>query len=487
MKKTVKRLLAILMVAIIAFSNLAVCFAADTYKINVPVKYCQTEARSMLAMINTLRTGSNAWYWNSSNTQKIYPSGLKAYKYDYNLERIAMQRAAEIAIGFTHERPDGTKWTTAFNESYTRTAENIAAGTKTAATTFDKWAEAANKYENQGHRRNMLGTYVAIGIAGVYYNGAYYWVQEYGAKCVDSNSTTANDSLTSVPVKVLPSKITSKTLSLSTSALTIAVGSSVSVPVINGTMEFKDAWKNSNPVTVPCTWTSDNTSVVTISGGKLVAQNAGTATIKASAMGQNFTATVTVKGKSSGGSNTFTVTYDSNGGSVAASSAEFKKGDSVTLPNATRKGYTFLGWSPSKTTTSLRYRAGTTATFNGDTVLYAIWVKTANPPRIWGFDILPDKVSVDYKGKVQLPTVVDADNGAKYTYQWFSKDKSVAGVNQQGIVTGVKKWTKGTATITCFVTDSNGKKYSDSCEVTVGYSWKQWIINTVLLGFLWYK
>ena len=51
----------------------------------------QTEARSMLDSINAFRTGSDAWYWNSSNTEKVQATGLGELVYDYDLEKVAMQ------------------------------------------------------------------------------------------------------------------------------------------------------------------------------------------------------------------------------------------------------------------------------------------------------------------------------------------------------------------------------------------------------------
>ena len=64
----------------------------------------------MLGKINSFRTGNEAWYWNSDNKTKTKCKNLGKLKYDYNLEQIAMQRAAEIAFQFSHERTDGTDY-----------------------------------------------------------------------------------------------------------------------------------------------------------------------------------------------------------------------------------------------------------------------------------------------------------------------------------------------------------------------------------------
>ena len=72
-------------------------YAADIVNGAITVKYGQSEARSTLAMINGLRTGGDAWYWNEDNSTKTVCNDLKEYSYNYTLEKVAMQRAAEIA------------------------------------------------------------------------------------------------------------------------------------------------------------------------------------------------------------------------------------------------------------------------------------------------------------------------------------------------------------------------------------------------------
>lgn len=77
------------------------------------VVYRQSEARNMLSEINGFRTGSNAWYWNEDNETKTECTGLSELSYDYELEKVAMQRAAELVVSFSHTRPNGTDCYTA--------------------------------------------------------------------------------------------------------------------------------------------------------------------------------------------------------------------------------------------------------------------------------------------------------------------------------------------------------------------------------------
>ena len=73
-----------------------------TTPVSISVQYGQTEARTILNMINEMRASStDAWYWNPDNTTKTYCTDLQPLQYDYDLEKTAMQRAAEIAIVYT--------------------------------------------------------------------------------------------------------------------------------------------------------------------------------------------------------------------------------------------------------------------------------------------------------------------------------------------------------------------------------------------------
>lgn len=71
----------------------------------------------------------------------------------------------------------------------------------------------------------------------------------------------------------------------------------------------------------------------------------------------------------------YTVAYNANGGSGAPGSQTKWYGTALTLSTAkpTRTGYSFLGWSTSKTATSATYAAGGSYTANAAATLYAVW------------------------------------------------------------------------------------------------------------------
>ena len=149
-------------------------------------KYCSTSAA--YKKLNTFRTKKGVWYWNRNNKTKTVfnKSGkttLKKLKKSSSLEKTAKTRAKEIATTFSHTRPNGTSYSTAFASSYTATGECIAYGYDTAAEVIEAWKEADANYSGQGHRRNMLSTkFTQVGIACYEVNGVKYWVMDLGGK-----------------------------------------------------------------------------------------------------------------------------------------------------------------------------------------------------------------------------------------------------------------------------------------------------------------
>ena len=109
---------------------------------------------------------------------------------------------------------------------------------------------------------------------------------------------------------------------------------------------------------------------------------------------------------------------------------------------------------------------------------YAIVEQLANVKSVSIGDI-----TMNYKKSAKINPSITADDGAEYTVKYSSSNTSVARVDDNGNVYGAKR---GSATITCTVTDSNGNTVSDSCNVTVKYSFGQWLIIILLFGWIWY-
>lgn len=198
-----RKLISTIMAAVVAVTTAVatpvVSDAATARQVTFTVIYGQTEARSVLGLINEIRS-DDAWYYNSDGS--VYNCGaLAPMQYDYGLEQTAMQRAAELVISFDHTRPDGSSCFSAFPDGLWSAGENIAYGYGSAESVNTGWAERDESYSGQGHRRNMLSddlTYVGIG--HVIYKGTDYWVEDFSSTPTGVAETTANDAKTVVTV-----------------------------------------------------------------------------------------------------------------------------------------------------------------------------------------------------------------------------------------------------------------------------------------------
>lgn len=208
MKKLISIFLSLVM-ALSAFS----CMGMNAYAAtSTTVKFEQSNARTVLNMINSFRSSSDAWYWNSDNTTKTYVT-CSPLQYDYTLEKIAMQRACELIYLYEHQRPNGSSVFTTYSDygyNSNGKGENIAQMTyapknivDNAAAAHNAWREDNDYYAGQGHRRAMLNPrYTAVGIAHIYYfdgtRYVHFWAEEFGTAVSNTNATAANDSQVTV-------------------------------------------------------------------------------------------------------------------------------------------------------------------------------------------------------------------------------------------------------------------------------------------------
>ena len=100
-------------------------------------------------------------------------AGLPALKYNSKLQPGADIRAQEIITHFSHTRPDGSRFFTAFDISYRSIGENLASGFRSPDAVVAGWMGS------EGHRANILAdkfTEMAVSITQDE-NGRYRWVQ----------------------------------------------------------------------------------------------------------------------------------------------------------------------------------------------------------------------------------------------------------------------------------------------------------------------
>ena len=272
-----------------------------TTPVSISVQYGQTEARTILNMINEMRTSStDAWYWKQDDTTKTYCTNLQPLQYDYDLEKTAMQRAAEIAIIYSHTRPNNKDTFSAFYENsvyYTYAGENIAAGYGTADSVNDGWREDNELYAGQGHRRNMLNSkFNCVGIGHVYYNGFHYWVENFAYRDkVNTTPVSADNTETTLTIPVATSKISNFNITFDKDEYSLKTGESTSISVSDPAIFVFGHW-GSRFVFVTDTpdLTIADSTVATLSGS-ITGISEGDTTISASLYGLTAHQTAAVK------------------------------------------------------------------------------------------------------------------------------------------------------------------------------------------------
>lgn len=190
----------------------------------------------------------------------------------------------------------------------------------------------------------------------------------------------------------------------------------------------------------------------------------------------------------------YTVTWDGNGGTPSKSSSSFHYNDALgTLPTATRTGYTFKGWSTSKTGT---VNVSTTTKVTANVTYYAVWTINSYT---WTFDANggtgDTTKTLNYNATLStLPTASRASTAANnYTFVgWFDTDTSTGGTQLTtstkctGNKTWYARWTASTRQYKLTVTAgtggtvSGGGTYAYNTKVTIkatansGYHFVKW-------------
>jgi len=119
------------------------------------------------------------------NKERVAHS-LNPLQLDKDLEKAAEIRGNEITIVLSHERPDGSRFSTVSPKAK---GENLAGGHKSAEEVVIAWMESP------GHRKNILNPrYTTIGISHIKTDTGYknYWVQVFGKHEVENKIDTGN-------------------------------------------------------------------------------------------------------------------------------------------------------------------------------------------------------------------------------------------------------------------------------------------------------
>ena len=413
--------------------------------------YQQSSARSMLDMINSFRMSGDAWWWSEDDSEKVYMSPQSELTYDYELEALAMQRAAELALSFSHNRPD--------NSVKLSMGENIAIGQETAREVFTDWQEASCDYEGQGHRRNMLNSdYQAIGIAHAVIDGVDYWVQEFDYDVSGSQGTIVSSTPRRVTVQFSEYfyERYKSTHDFDSSFEDMKVGDSQYLP--DSYLVF-DPMENGNVQTkvyLEGTWTSEDTSIAVIEDDQVKAVGPGTVMLyKELDVPEVFNSAtygiscriICNKHSWNKGETVFAAKCTSKGQKAYTCSVCGE----IKLEDIPAKGHSWdAGKVTKKPTDSADGVRTYTCTTCGKTKTEAIPRKEV---AVTGLSLDQSEATLVIGETLTLKATVKPANVSNKTLTWKSSNSKTASVSQQGLVTARAA---GSAVIT--VSSANGKK-----------------------------
>ncbi len=213
--------------------------------------------------------------------------GLSPLTLDVDMTEQAMKRAAQITIYFEHAFPYTSaksllstlrsEYPTAYGNY---AGENIALGQSNPTAVMKSWMNS------EGHKENILDSnYTTIGIG--YFEGG--WVQLFGGGKGTEFSQPSNQS-TTYDIEINEDICPINLVLSSSAAATVELGDS-----ITRTVRIRNSSLSSRQVTIlNAEWKSNNTSVATVSNGKVTAVGTGTATITVSVGSASLSFGVTV-------------------------------------------------------------------------------------------------------------------------------------------------------------------------------------------------
>ncbi|MBR4781323.1 MAG: leucine-rich repeat protein [Lachnospiraceae bacterium] len=295
MKRKIIGLFLILTLIASAFISTEKLNAADIQRISFQVLYGQSDARKMADMINEYRAANGN-----------YDDSRAPLRYDYDLEKVAMQRAAEIAVKFDnekHTRPDGTSYQQTLAEyGFDITprnilyGENILFGTENSME-LDKAFQKLTEEEQT--KKIMLGYFTSVGIGHIKMEDKTdFWVQVYSDEGRNYTYVAPIDGTGTATIKVASSLIESIKVENTSGSQTVAVGSTVDAPKYVPTVKFLDSELKKEVVLAPIIFES-NDGIVSAADGKMTGLSAGSGTITAEFFDRTYTCSVTVTGSGS--------------------------------------------------------------------------------------------------------------------------------------------------------------------------------------------
>lgn len=380
--------------------------------------------------------------------------GLKPLTISLELTNSAMQRAAEIAIYWDHERPNSLS---CFSVSKLINGENIGVGSSSVDVIMNKWMNSP------GHKAQIVkSTYNSIGIGCYQINGLTYWVQLF-SKTTSTDATKTTGKTTNVEnkidVKTYDGRLTLNITGLD-KEMNMAIGETKSPKKATITNKGYSSAKTQISLS-DIKWSSSDEKVFTVDKeGKITIVGGGKATLTATLGESELTYNIVVNNPLQSislpktaivytdSTTNLTVKYipenttDSKSATWSTSNAKVATVDN----NGKVKGI-------SEGTATITVKVGT------KTATCVVTVKKTVEEKIY-FSKQEETILVTENTKVLDFVYEPGTNTNDETITWSSSDTNIVDVNDKGELI-----IKNTGKVTIEVQTANGNKAS--CEVEV--------------------
>ncbi len=405
--------------------------SSDKVTLTYEVTVDNTTTASMLSAENIYRTSHS----------------LSAFTEDGGLDQIAVERAKDIAIYYSHLRPDSTdptltKATGASNGTKAYEAENIWCGGSSYNTVLENWKQSSSVEGSVNDANLKSSTNTHVGIGHVIYNGQDYWVQVFASAELSGDPVSTGEA--KVSREVSKSIITSDVMvyngalkdpastDIKFDTITVGVGETVDLPTVKLGINTNDSVHDSDnaycPVTVEPTWTLTSSNAATLTGTKIKGELKGIANLYLSfSLKGNYTFTVPINVTSSSIEGA-TMQVQTPSGGYVADGTEKTPSVVLTLDGKTLvedKDY-ILSYSNNKPAASITkaVEAKVVATGRGNYTgtreeTFVIGIDKGGSLNSAKVELKDPKTEITYDGKEKKPEIVVTLNGITVANSYY--------------------------------------------------------------------
>ena len=202
--------------------------------------------------------------------------GLEPLKMDSELFETAQKRAAELAVIYSHTRPNRESCFTIFPDKGTIRGENIAAGNfglqETPEDVMSGWM---NSY---GHRENILKEqFKYIGVGCFYHDGTYYWVQCFSDEGIGEMTEYPENETKQLTISTNSSLLT---FSLNKKTIDMTTNEEETIKIY-GEYDDEEKYRKVLADNDNFEWKSLNEEILTVENGVIKPKKPGTAVVQA--------------------------------------------------------------------------------------------------------------------------------------------------------------------------------------------------------------